>query len=126
MQASPYGTTVKGFREAYGPRFIRIDALLLLAVLGLVACSLYTIGTATQDDIEGSPYYFVIRQARLRRVGLVLMVLISRFDYSRLREWRAGLYGAADREHPRGLRAGIGLARLQALDRAAVLPAPDL
>ena len=92
MQASSYGTSVKDFREAHSPRFVRIDLLLLLAVLGLVACSLYTIGTATQDDIEGKPDYFVIRQAVYFAVGLVLMVLISRFDYSRLREWRAGLY----------------------------------
>jgi rod shape determining protein RodA len=92
MQASPYGTSVKGFRDAHRSRFVRIDVLLLLAVLGLVVCSLYTIGTATQDDIDGSPYYFVIRQAGYFVVGLVLMGLISRFDYSRLREWRAGLY----------------------------------
>src|SRR5918997_5249154 len=92
MQASPYGTSVKGFRESHGPRFVRIDVLLLLAVLGLVACSLYTMGTATQDDIEGSPYHFVIRQAAYCTVGLGLMLLMSRFDYSRLREWRAGLY----------------------------------
>jgi rod shape determining protein RodA len=92
MSAAPYGTSVKGFREAHGPRFVRIDVLLLLAVLGLVACSLYTISTATQGDIAGNPYYFVIRQAAYAGVGLVLMFLISRFDYSRLREWRAGLY----------------------------------
>ena len=92
MNATPYGASVKDFRENHGPSFIRIDVLLLLAVLGLVACSLYTIGTATQDDIDGSPYYFVIRQAAYCGVGLALMLLISRFDYSRLREWRAGLY----------------------------------
>src|SRR3954452_10242078 len=90
MSAAPYGTSVKGFREAHGPRFVRIDVLLLLAVLGLVACSLYTISTATQGDIAGNPYYFVIRQAAYAGVGLVLMFLISRFDYSRLREWRGG------------------------------------
>ena len=92
MQASPYGTSVKGFKQKDGPRFVRIDVLLLVAVLGLVACSLYTIGTATQDDIEGSRYYFVFRQAGYFAVGLGLMVLLSRFDYSRMREWRAGLY----------------------------------
>jgi rod shape determining protein RodA len=92
MQASPYGTSVKGFRESHGPRFVRIDVLLLLAVLGLVACSLYAIGTATQDDIEGSPYHFVIRQAAYCTVGIGVMLAMSRFDYSRLREWRAGLY----------------------------------
>jgi rod shape determining protein RodA len=84
---------VKNFRESHGPRFVRIDVLLLLAVLGLVACSLYAIGTATQDDIEGSPYHFVIRQAAYCTVGIAVMLLLSRFDYSRLREWRAGLYG---------------------------------
>ncbi|MDQ4047851.1 MAG: FtsW/RodA/SpoVE family cell cycle protein, partial [Actinomycetota bacterium] len=93
MHASPYGTSVKGFQEGDGPRFVRVDVLLLLAVLGLVACSLYAIGTATQDDIAGSPYHFVVRQAAYCTVGFAVMLLISRFDYSRLREWRAGLYG---------------------------------
>ena len=92
MQASSYGASVKNFREAHGPRLFRIDPLLLLAVVGLVACSLYAIATATQDDVAGSPHYFVTRQAAYFGVGLVLMLLISRFDYSRLREWRAGLY----------------------------------
>ena len=93
MQASPYGTSVKGFRESHGPSAIRIDVLLLLAAVGLMACSVYAIGTATHDDIDGSPYYFVIRQSAYGLVGIGLMLLISRFDYSRLREWRAGLYG---------------------------------
>ena len=92
MHASPYGTSVKGFREGSSPRFIRIDVLLLLAALGLIACSIYTIASATTDDIPGSPDYYVIRQAGYAAVGIVLMVLLSRFDYSRLREWGVGLY----------------------------------
>jgi rod shape determining protein RodA len=93
MQATPFGTTVRGFRDAAGPRFVRIDVLLLAAVLGLVACSIYTLATATQDDFPGSPNYFVYRQAAYCAVGLCLMLLIARFDYSRLREWKAGAYG---------------------------------
>jgi rod shape determining protein RodA len=92
MQATPFGATVRDFRERGGPRHVRIDVLLLAAVLGLVACSLYTLATATQDDIAGSPNYFVYRQAAYAAVGIVLMLLISRFDYSRLRDWKAGLY----------------------------------
>jgi rod shape determining protein RodA len=93
MQASPYGTSVRGFRDPGGPRFVRIDALLMVATLGLIAFSVYTIGTATNDDVPGDPNYYVVRQIAYAAVGIVLMLLISRIDYSRLREWRAGLYG---------------------------------
>jgi rod shape determining protein RodA len=93
MQATPYGTSVKGFGDSYAARYVRIDPLLLLAVVGLVACSLYTIASATKDDIPGDPNYYVTRQAAYAVVGLVFMLLLSRIDYSRLREWRMGLYG---------------------------------
>jgi rod shape determining protein RodA len=95
MYATPYGTSVKGFRDGDAPArpLLRIDPLLLLATLGLVACSIYTIKTATDSDIPGSPYYYMIRQSVYAGVGILFMVLVSRFDYSRLREWRIGLYG---------------------------------
>jgi len=93
VQATPYGTSVKGFRETYASRYVRIDVLLLLAVLGLMACSLYTIASATKDDIPGDPNYYLTRQAAYAVVGLVFMLILSRIDYSRLREWRMGLYG---------------------------------
>ena len=93
MQATPYGTSVKGFGDSYAARYVRIDPLLLFAVVGLVACSLYTIASATKDDIPGDPNYYVTRQAGYAVVGLVFMLVLSRIDYSRLREWRMGLYG---------------------------------
>jgi rod shape determining protein RodA len=93
MQASPYGTTVKGFGDSYAGRYVRIDPLLLLAAVGLIACSLYTIASATKDDIPGDPNFYVTRQAGYALVGLVFMLVLSRIDYSRLREWRMGLYG---------------------------------
>jgi rod shape determining protein RodA len=91
------GTTVKDFRE---PRervaampMLRVDPLLLLATLGLIACSVYVVGSATQDDIAGNPNYYLYRQLAYGLVGLVFMFALSRFDYSRLREWRFGIYG---------------------------------
>jgi len=91
------GTTVKDFRE---PRervaampMLRIDPLLLLATLGLTACSVYVVGSATQDDIAGSPNYYLYRQLAYGLVGIVFMFALSRMDYSRLREWRFGVYG---------------------------------
>ncbi len=90
MHAST-GTAVKDFRDASG-RVLRIDPLMLLATLGLIAASLIVVGGATQDDVAGDPNYFLYRQAAYAGVGLVLMLLIMRFDYSRLREWKLGIY----------------------------------
>ena len=69
-----------------------LDPLLTLAILGLCACSLITLVGATKEDISGAPYYYVYRQGAYAAIGIVLMVLLSRFDYSRLRELRYGLY----------------------------------
>jgi rod shape determining protein RodA len=91
MHASA-SSPVRDFRDAAGVAILRIDPLMLLATLGIVAASVYTLSTATQDDIPGSPNYFVYRQAAYAGVGLLLMFLIARFDYSRLREWKLGIY----------------------------------
>jgi rod shape determining protein RodA len=97
MTATPYGASVKGFREEERPAraipLLRVDPLLFLAALGLVGFGIYTIYTATSGDIGGSPYYYVIRQGVYAGVGTLLMLIVSRFDYSRLREWRWGIYG---------------------------------
>jgi rod shape determining protein RodA len=86
-------TAVQDFRDT-GPRLLRLDPLLLLATLGLVAASIYTVRRATLGDIAGDPNYYMDRQAIYIGVGLVLMLALSRFDYSRLREWKLGVYGA--------------------------------
>jgi rod shape determining protein RodA len=90
--AASTGTAVKDFRDT-GPRFLRIDPLLLLATLGLIAASAYVVRKATVDDIPGDPNYFMYRQLAYAGIGLVLMYLLSRFDYSRLRDWKFGVYG---------------------------------
>jgi rod shape determining protein RodA len=92
MQATPLGATVREFRDRSGPSFVRIDVLLLLAVLGLTACSLYTVGEATRDDIAGGPHHFLYRQAAFAAIGIVAMLLIARADYTRLREWKLQVY----------------------------------
>jgi len=90
MQA-PTTTAVKDFRESSG-RMLRIDPLMLVATIGLIAAGIYIVGTATQDDVRGDPNYFAYRQAAYAGVGFVLMLLTTRFDYSRLREWKLGIY----------------------------------
>jgi rod shape determining protein RodA len=97
MTATPYGASVKGFHEEERPAraipLLRVDPLLFLATAGLVGFGIYTIYTATNGDIPGNPYYYVIRQGVYAGVGGILMLAVSRFDYSRLREWRWGIYG---------------------------------
>lgn len=74
------------------PRLL-LDPWMLLAAVGLVVCSAITLKGATRTLVPNSPLYFVERQVGFAVVGLVLMFLIARFDYSRLREFKYGLYG---------------------------------
>ncbi len=66
---------VQDFQEQALPRFLRLDPLLLLATLGLVAASVYFVRGATLDDVAGDPNYFMYRQLVYAGVGLVLMLL---------------------------------------------------
>jgi rod shape determining protein RodA len=72
---------------------LRLDPLLLLATLGLVVLSVIAIGGATRADISGEPQFFVYRQILYGAVGVVLMYLVSRIDYSRLQDLRYAVYG---------------------------------
>jgi rod shape determining protein RodA len=93
MSATPIQRSVESATRApMRPRLL-FDPLLLLATLGLVVCSLVAIAGSTRNDIAGNPNFYVHRQAAYAVVGVLLMVLISRFDYSRLREFKLGIYG---------------------------------
>ncbi|HZH24437.1 MAG TPA: rod shape-determining protein RodA [Solirubrobacteraceae bacterium] len=72
---------------------LRLDPLLLLAALALVACSCVAIKGATADDVPGDPLYYVERQIAYGVIGVALMYVISRLDYSRLRELKYVIYG---------------------------------
>ncbi len=71
----------------------RSDPLLFLAALGLVGCSLITLKSATGSAIPGNPLYYVQRQGLYAGVGIVIAFLLTRFDYTRLREYKYGFYG---------------------------------
>jgi rod shape determining protein RodA len=80
----------------HGARTLRLplDPLLTLAVVGLAVCSIVTLGAATRNLVAGQPRYYVDRQATYLIVGLVLMAVLSRVDYSRLRQLIYLIYGA--------------------------------
>jgi rod shape determining protein RodA len=63
-----------------------IDPLLLLAAAGLVACSMVTLNNAVGRSVAE-------RQGIYGAIGLLFALVLSRFDYSRLREFKYGLFG---------------------------------
>ena len=44
-------------------------------------------------SVRGSPLYYVERQGIYAAIGLVVAIGLSRIDYSRLREYKYGMYG---------------------------------
>jgi rod shape determining protein RodA len=75
------------------PRVVSlVDPLLILATAGLVACSLVTLRGATRSTVPGHPLYYVERQSIYVALGVIVAVLLSRMDYSRLREYKHGMY----------------------------------
>ncbi|HEY4429167.1 MAG TPA: rod shape-determining protein RodA [Solirubrobacteraceae bacterium] len=78
------------------PRALRLplDPVLTLGVIGLGICSAVTLGAATRNLVPGRPNYYVDRQAIYLVVGFLLMIGLSRVDYSRLRRAKNGIYAA--------------------------------
>ena len=79
-----------GLAERTG--IMHLDFGMILAAVGLMAFSVYTLGVTTQGDIAGDPYFYAMRQAIYAVVGVALMLAIARVDYSRFRELRVGIY----------------------------------
>lgn len=93
MSTTPIQRSVeRTTRSGSGPRLL-FDPLLFLAAIGLVVISVIAIGGSTRGDITGNPNFYAHRQMIFAGIGIVLMIVISRFDYSRLREFKLGIYG---------------------------------
>jgi rod shape determining protein RodA len=82
-------------QPATGARTLRLplDPLLTLAVIGLAIGSIVTLGGATKNLIPSQPNYYVDRQLTYLIVGFLLMLVLSRLDYARLRPLKNFLYG---------------------------------
>ncbi|MGB8877006.1 MAG: rod shape-determining protein RodA [Solirubrobacteraceae bacterium] len=73
--------------------WLRMDPLMLLAALGLAACSLIMLKGEGRSLDPGHPMYFAERQGIYFGIGLALALVLAHVDYSRLREYKYGLYG---------------------------------
>src|SRR5579875_2914801 len=74
-------------------RFMRlpIDPLLLLAAVGIGVCSVVTL-KEIGNGAAGSASYYVVRQSVYLAIGVALMLVVSRFDYSVLRNYPRPIY----------------------------------
>ncbi|MGH2860473.1 MAG: FtsW/RodA/SpoVE family cell cycle protein, partial [Solirubrobacteraceae bacterium] len=77
-------------RAPIGRYLLRIDPLLLLAGIGLSLCSLAVLHALNVNAYYAGEYK---RQAIFAALGVLISLVISRFDYSRLREFRYVVYG---------------------------------
>jgi rod shape determining protein RodA len=77
----------------FGPR-LALDPLLTLAVLGLGLCSVLTLRSVTSELVPGQPHYYSNRQTAYLVIGFVLMLVLTQIDYSRLRQFKRGIYAA--------------------------------
>jgi rod shape determining protein RodA len=72
---------------------LMLDPLLMVAAIGVVACSLITLHVAARGQNPG-PSYYVERQAIYAVAGLIIATGLALFDYSMLRRYRYFFYGA--------------------------------
>lgn len=92
MSVTPVAAAIRPVEErpiSRSRQLLMLDPLLMLAVLGLVTCSLLTLRVATRS----SGLHYVERQGIYAGMGLAAALLISQMDYSRLRGYRYALYG---------------------------------
>jgi rod shape determining protein RodA len=75
------------------PRLM-LDPLLTLAVIGLGICSVVTLSSVTAGTIAGDPHYYSERQGIYLLIGALMMLVLARVDYARLRHYKVWLYGA--------------------------------
>jgi rod shape determining protein RodA len=92
MYPSPVQRGSVDRRGAAWAELERLDLPLLAAAVGLISVSVYTLTMATQDDVPGSPLYYVIRQAIYGVIGVAIMIAVARLDLSRLRQHSRALY----------------------------------
>jgi rod shape determining protein RodA len=92
MEAAPLTLTPRRTRIGERLGVAYYDGWLMAAAVGLIAFSVFTLALATPDAVEGQPLYFAIRQTLYAAVGIALMLVVARVDYSRFREIRVGIY----------------------------------
>jgi rod shape determining protein RodA len=94
MPLSPIKRRIEEPLPAPGGLRLPLDPLLVIAVVGLSVCSVFTLHEATRNLVPGNPNYYVNRQIVYLVVGVVGMIVLARIDYARLRQFKNAIYAA--------------------------------
>lgn len=68
------------------------DFLLLGTVVAIAILGLAVLASATKGVIPGRPHYFIDQQAAYLLLGIIGMIILSRFDYTRFRRYGTTAY----------------------------------
>jgi rod shape determining protein RodA len=71
-----------------------LDGVMLAAAGGLVAFGVFALATVGRHELPDQPLYFAARQGLYGAGGIAAMLLLARFDYTRLRDIRVMVYAA--------------------------------
>jgi rod shape determining protein RodA len=71
-----------------------LDGVMLAAAAGLVAFGVFALATVGRHEFPDQPLYFAARQGLYGAAGIAAMLLLARFDYTRLRDIRVMVYAA--------------------------------
>lgn len=88
-RSTPRSIGLSGRAQANGMDWVFVMAMLALLALGLIMT--YSTTYYWSYVQEGSPLVIFGRQALFAGMGLVLFVVLSRFDYGHLRRWSVAL-----------------------------------
>lgn len=90
MSVTPIQITDEPKGRGAAGHLLRIDPLLLFAGIGLSLCSFVVLHALNVVNLYAGEYK---RQAIFAAAGVLVSLAMSRFDYSRLREYRYVVYG---------------------------------
>lgn len=71
-----------------------LDGVMLAAAGGLVAFGVFALATVGRHELPDQPLYFAARQGLYGAAGIAAMLLLARFDFTRLRDIRVMVYAA--------------------------------
>ncbi len=91
---APPRSTRSGIPDRVRSAVVGMDWLLLLAVAGITAFSVFVIGKTTENDVPGDPRYYLDRQLLFVAMGSLMLIVAMRVNLERLARWAWGLWGS--------------------------------
>ncbi len=91
---APPRSTRSGIPDRVRSAVAGMDWVLLLAVAGITAFSVFVVGRTTENDVPGDPRYYLDRQLLFVAMGSLMLIVAMRVNLERLARWSWGLWGS--------------------------------